>query len=69
MKIKHYKGYSGFFVSLKNGEVAPIESDNVLARCPQCGKLHSIDLCELLKTDFDLYGSRICCEACSELTP
>ena len=48
------------------GKRIPIEEDNVVTQCPDCGKWHSVDLVEVLEmTGGDLYGSMVYCEECT----
>lgn len=53
------------FIAIKGKKKVPIDYDNVYARCPQCGVLHKIDLCDIIlqtKGDLDV---QIYCHACS----
>ena len=44
----------------------PIEDDNVITHCPDCGMEHAVDLVGIASDgDFVLFGSSVCCEDCA----
>lgn len=55
-----------FYIKHK-GEKLEIREDNVYTTCPQCGKEHEVDICDILTGgDADLYGTQVYCRECSE---
>lgn len=57
---------SKFFIRFKGRKVYLFE-DNVRTICPNCGQEHAVDIAEAAGTDgFDLYGTTVYCEACSQ---
>lgn len=60
---------TNFFVRDKRGR-HPIVWDNIVTRCPNCGKWHKLGISEfcgiMTEYDADLAGVSICCADCTK---
>lgn len=45
-----------------------INSDNVFNNCPRCGRETNVDLSDMGNGEWDLYGTQVFCEECTEKT-
>lgn len=59
-----------FYVKTQIGEAVEltvaIQDDNIVTRCPACGREFAIDIVELFRDgESDLYGTAVYCAECS----
>ena len=55
------------FIKLQ-GERVDLADHEVYTYCPQCGKVHPVDLIEMAQSfpDFDLFSTAVYCKECSQ---
>lgn len=53
------------FYMKHKGKRLEITEDNVYTICPQCGREHAVDICDVLSCGGDLYGTNVFCETCT----
>ena len=55
-----------FFIK-HHGKRVDLAEHEVYTYCPQCGKVHPVDLIEMAQSfpDFDLFSTAVYCKECS----